>query len=139
MAQAFKEVAHLRGNDEKFKENFSRIDWSAHNNDNHIVSKLTEETEKTAKELAETIKKTKYEENKIYLQDGDMTISHSLDHDGNFIFKVENQKENKLMIIDMDMFETLGKDSGIIADAFLAMYFEISHRDHMEELEGEVK
>lgn len=131
MGNNFKEVAYLRGDDNKFKENFNKIDWSAHNSDNHIVSKLTEETISKAYEIKKSIEG----ENSISLMDGDFIISHNTV--GDSIFTITDKKSNKTHTIDPIGFTMLSEEMSMILDAFSLMYFEILHRDHIEELESQ--
>jgi len=127
----FKEVAYLRGDDNKFKENFNKIDWSAHNSDNHIVNKLTEETIAQAQEIKQAIDN----ENSISLMDGDFIISHNTL--GDSIFTITDKRSNKTHTIDPVGFTMLSEEMSLILDAFSLMYFEILHRDHIEELENQ--
>lgn len=136
MGRGFQEVAHLRGDDNKFKENFSKIDWSAHSSDNHIVNKLTDETIKKAEQLKDVIQHYNAERNSISLNDGDTIISHEFDENRDFKFTIEIKSTQKTLTVDVDTFDTIGEELGVFAEAFVKMYFELAHRDRIDRVKG---
>lgn len=139
MGVGFKEVAYLRSDDNKFKENFDKIDWSGakSDNENHIVNKLIEDTYKKADDLKTIAETSYYENNTISLIDGDLTISHDLDENKDFVFTIEDKRGQRQLKVDSDTFNIMGEGLGLLADTFITMYFEIAHRNHIEELENQ--
>jgi len=136
MAFNMKEVAFLRGNDDLYQENLSKIDFSAHggsspNEAKDISFQMTEETTEVAKTIAEIIDNAPIKKdpsilkcsNTVLLNGGEIEVSHRSTGNGMFEFMLLSKKQNVTVIIDEDTIFTKTK-LPLLAESFVGLYFE---------------